>query len=412
MQRRNFVQLGSSLFTLPFLTGAAKVNPHASRKKLSQGEKSVVFVMLNGGNSHIDFTHANPNAIQGMQAVNGSIETKTPGLFLGADFQKLASISNKLNVVHSYSHNNNNHFNAQCVQVSGKKSIGNDQMEPGYGAYISKIYGPSNEINGLPLYLQAAKSSGLDGAWLGSAYNPYDANNKKTDDLVLKLSPERFGQRLKILDVIDKNLVLRDEQLKTMNKLRMQAVNMIAGNLKEVFDIKQEKQTVRDEYGMNTFGDSLLLARRLLEAGGKFVHAGLGSWDMHQNISDGFKRQGPQLDQALAAFITDLETRGMLENTLVIVAGDFGRTPKINAQSGRDHWGSLCSLIFAGGKNEYGRLIGKADRLMTIPDENPIKPQDVAKTIFDHFGVVNTQFTTLEGRPMWIYDKEAKNILT
>ena len=416
MERRTFLELGTSLATVPFMMGA-KNNPHAPFKKLTpKGEKAVVFIMLNGGNSHIDFTHANPNAINGMHAINGSIATKTPDLWFGADFTKLANISDKLNVVHSYHHKNNNHFNGQCIQVSGKNSIGVDQTEPAYGSFISKIYGTSNEENGLPMYLQVSRSDGLQGAWLGSAYNPYDTNNRNTDDLVLKLSPERFSQRLKFLEAIDKGFNQRDKQADVMSKLREQAVSMISGNIKDTFDISLEKPETLEKYGNNSFGKSLVMARRLLEAGGRFIHMGVGGWDMHSNISQGMKSQGSQLDNALSTFITDLEQRGMLQNTLIVLCSDFGRTPKLNngngGNPGRDHWGNLCSLVFAGGTSEKGRLIGKADRLMTIPEEKPFTPKDVAKTIFDHFDINNTQFTTAEGRPMWMYEKESTNILS
>lgn len=412
MQRREFIQVGTSLATLPLFMGAGK-NPHAPFQKLKlNNEKSVVFIVLSGGISHLDFTHARPDLIQGQHSINGAIETKTPGLWLGADFPELAKISDKFNVVHNYHHKTANHANGVMWQMSGKVSIGNDQKDPAYGSFISKVYGPSNDVNGIPLYLSTSKIEGEEGSWLGSAYNPYNAKSKNVDDLVLKLDPRRFQQRLKMLEVIDKGGGLRHNQIETMNKLRNQAVNMIAGDLKKAFETQHEPETMREFYGNNTTGDTLLLVRRLVENGGRFVTAKIGSWDHHQNISESMKRQSGVFDKALSALITDLDNRKMLENTLIVVTSDFGRTVKINNQAGRDHHSSLCSLLMAGGKYESGRLIGKADKNMFGPDDNGLMPSSVARTIFDHFGLSNTEFTTIEGRPMWMYEKDSFNILS
>jgi hypothetical protein len=413
MQRRTFLEIGSSLAAMPFFIGAApRNNPHAPFKKTKlSGEKAVVFVILGGGISHIDFTHSRPDLLNGMHSINGAIETKTPGLWLGGDFTKMAGITDKLNIVHNYHHKTGNHANGVMWQMSGKLSVGDLQQEPAYGTFISKIYGPSNETNGIPLYLKTSRIEGEEGAWLGSAYNPYDANGKNTGDLVLKLEPGRFAQRLKMLAAVDKNGGLLHSQTETMNKLRNQAVNMIAGDLKKAFEIEHESPEVREAYGKNGAGDSFVLARRLIENGGRFITIRTGSWDHHQNISDSMKGQVPAFDKAYTAFIQDLEQRGMLENTLVVVTSDFGRTVRINKDAGRDHHSALCSLVFAGGTSQKGRVIGKADKNMFGHDDNGSMPYDVAKTIFDHFGVSNTQFTDSMGRPRWMYEKEAVNLL-
>jgi len=409
MNRRTFLEVSSSLAAMPFFMGAN--NPHVTPKY--KGEKAVVFVMLSGGISHIDFTHGNPDLPGNRRSINGEAQTKTPGLFMGADFAKLAGNSDKFNVVHNYKHNNGNHQNAVYWQMSGYANNKADQDGPAYGAYVSKLFGPSNPKNGLPVYLRTSRIDGDGGGWIGGAYGPFETSAEGTKDLVMNLGKDRFDQRLTMLDMLETkmNKEYSHSSLDNMTKLRQQAVSMIAGDLRKVFDVNQENAKIREAYGRSQAGDAMLLARRLLQNGGKYISVNIGGWDMHTNISQAMKNTAPRTDQALTAFINEMHEMGMNENVMLVVTGDFGRTPVINVNAGRDHWPSLVSLLISGGASEQGRLIGKADGNRERPDGDSFEPEDLSKTIFDHFGVQNVQLTDIESRPRWVYLEHAKNIL-
>jgi len=421
MNRRTFLEVGSSVFTLPFLMGATNPHFNSKNKPKANKAKSVINIFLDGGISHIDFTHAHPELQSANAPINGPIRTQTPDLWFGADWEQLAKISNKLTVLHSHGHNSANHESAKYMVNSGYFSprLGSQEY-PSRGSYISKFLGPSNSVNGLPVYLRIGKTEGDESGFIGSAYNPFDANDKGTQDLVMNLGLDRFKQRLNILNMVDNNINQQPDQvLKNMNKMRDQAVSMIAGNLKQVFEIKHESEVMRTKYGKNSTGDACLLARRLVESGAQYISVNIGGWDMHTNLSYSLKQRVPQVDIAITALLSDLSDRGMLNDTLVLITTDFGRTPKINSNSGggvgagygRDHWASLSSCVIAGGTYEHGRVIGKADKTMSAPDTELIRPRDVSKVVFDHFEIVNMQITDQESRPRWVYEKEAINFL-
>ena len=218
----------------------------------------------------------------------------------------------------------------------------------------------------------------------------------------------RFDKRRSILETVDSHFreLEKSDALDAMDTFYQRAYGLISSQkAREAFDINKEDAKLRDEYGRNQAGQRLLMARRLVEAGVRFVSVVYGGWDHHDNVKKGFETQAPPLDQAFARLIRDLEERGLLDSTLVMLTSEFGRTPKINPTAGRDHWPKVFSGVLAGGGLQKGVVYGKSDQLAAEPDENPVSPEDLATTIYGQMGITADKELMAPGdRPMEIVD--------
>ena len=401
MNRRNFITYSTSLASLPLLTRYAKASQRPEKSK------SVVFLFLGGGPTHIELTHANPDLKTEQRSVVGEIQTKIPGYHLGGLFSEIAKYSDRMNFIKSYGHTNASHQQAVYWQFSGKPQNQLVQMEPSIGSIATKVLGTNSPINGIPTHLSISKTEGENAAWLGSIYNPFEATEKGTRDLTLSISQEQLQSRLNILESLDKNSWDTND---TAQKLRYQATDLMLGDVKKAFEIKHESESMRDLYGRNFIGDSMLLARRLIENGGRFININYGGWDMHGNIKSSLESRVPPMDRAIAAFIQDITSLGMEKDVLLVVTGEFGRTPKLNNGSpsgvglpGRDHWAQLCALFTFGGDYQQGRVIGKSDRTESVREENAFDPKDLAYTMLNHLGIEGNSLTFMDnsGRPRY-----------
>ena len=194
-----------------------------------------------------------------------------------------------------------------------------------------------------------------------------------------------------MLDQVDEHFrnLEKSDALDAMDKFYQDAYSLISSKeAREAFDISKEDGKLRDQYGRNAAGQRMLLARRLVESGVRFVSLTYGGWDMHANIKNAFAKQGPELDKAFATLITDLDQRGLLDSTLVMLSSEFGRTPKINKTDGRDHWPRVFSVVLAGGGITRGQIYGSSDAFATAPEENPLSVEDLATTVYDRLGIV------------------------
>lgn len=256
-------------------------------------------------------------------------------------------------------------------------------------------------------------------AFLGGRYESFKAGdpnaaNFKVRDLTqleaLRGSAERRRSLLAAVDTLSRRIEGND-QLATYDEFQQRAAEMILSpKAQQAFDIEQEKPELRDRYGRNTFGQSCLLARRLVENGVRFVTVNYGGWDHHAKIWEGLDHKLPELDQGLSTFLTDMDERGLLDETLVAVFGEFGRTPKINKDVGRDHWGPAASLLFAGAGVCRGKVVGATDAHGATVVDSPVAPADVAYTIYSALGIdPRKNLYTPDGRPVAILE-EGKNL--
>ena len=405
MKRRDFLKAGA--------IGSSLVFSDLSFADAPLQDKSVIWVWLGGGPTQFETFHAPTDAVPDIfRPVDGNI-THPNGLAFGSLFKNLIKHGDKLTSVNSFSHRDSSHRQATQFMQTGQYNAKRDQTAghdfPGHGAIISSIFGANHPVNGVPTYVKQGKIEGEDPAFLGGAYKPFDPSNK--ENLVPKVKEDRFKDRKGLLDNFDKSRKFLSATADSFTKIGDQAYNVILGTAKDAFDLEQESDSTKEKYGKSSVGNQLLLARRLSEFGTKFVTVNYGGWDMHGNISKALAGRVPPLDQALAALVGDLEDRGMTQDTLLVVTGEFGRT-KLNANSGRDHWPSITTLLLAGGEYNHGRVIGKADKSY-YPVSDKFGPLDLSATIFDHFGIdPKIQKIDPAGRPRYLLDGEAQVILS
>lgn len=406
MNRRSFLNAG-------LLTSLSPALLHAIESK--KEERACVFIFLGGGISHIDFLNPIPEAPVEYRGVNGAVKTKS-GWDIGGNFPNLAKISDKFTGVRSFKHPDGNHYTATHAVVTGHVAFniseGGEQKEPAFGSFVAQKYNESLP-NGVPTYLKTSPISHDRSGWLGSRYGGFDYNAESIKNLSLNIPEDRFRSRLGIMNIIDGDASKQVGIDRQWGELKETASKVIVGSAGKALDVNNEPEQGKKYYNIERsgFGRNLLIARRALEAGTKFVTVQYGGWDMHSAISDAMNRTSVELDNTLPLFILDLEQRGMLKNTLIVVASEFGRTPKVNRDFGRDHFPSVNSLILAGG-NYGGSVLGKTDSKATVVEESPFEPKDLTFTILNHFGFEKGDaLTDSMRRPRYLIEDSAKLII-
>ena len=422
--RRDFLQVGSAGLLGLSLPGflAAKA---AGKKDSKAKAQSVILVWLAGGPATIDMWDNKPEAPEGIRGEFKSIGTKANGIQFAETLPKMAAVADKVSVVRSLHHTIPSHSPATVFMTTGNKPTAALQY-PSLGSVASKML--KTEV-GVPPYVTFGDirngSAGLSG-YLGTGYNPFviegAAGNGRAaafrvrgvtlDGRFTLDELEKRDQLLRKFDTgfaaVDKSSDLVDG-LDTFHKQALEILR--SDKTKKAFDLTAEKQGTRDAYGTTPFGQACLAARRLVEAGVRFSTVSLGGWDTHSQTFLAHKtRLMPQLDQTLAALIADLDDRGMLDSTIVMCAGEFGRTPKINKNNGRDHWARSMACVLAGGGLKRGYAHGTTDASGMAPATEPVTPDDVAATIFTQLGIdPATELQTPTGRPVQLF-REGKAI--
>jgi hypothetical protein len=273
--------------------------------------------------------------------------------------------------------------------------------KPGMGSILARYRGANNPHTGLPTYVRMNGILGDGPSWLGAPFAPFDVQGRARANMSLSVTADNLDDRrslLKTFDSVDRKLD-GSGLMHGMDSFEQQAFDLILSRAKEVFDVKREDPRARDKYGPR-LGEQMLLARRLCEAGVGFVTIQFGGWDMHGDIKNAMNNLGPQVDRAVAAFVEDLHDRGLDQDVLLVVTGEFGRTPKINGGAGRDHWAPLSTLALAGGGLKMGQVIGESTAKVEVPKSNPIGPQDLMATVFHVLGLPqDLHYKDPTGRP-------------
>lgn len=411
MNRRNFLQtsmMGLGSLGIPCLANSS----------LPKNDKSVIFVFLSGGMTQCESWNGHPNAITECRSVTGNIKTKIPDLYYGGNWNKLASITDKIATVKSYQHRDANHSTATHYQTTGYDMFGSaenaPQKEPSVGSIVSKYYLPNNPENGLPHYVKVNQIQYDDSAYLGGSYVGFDVNSEGLSNLSLRTDKSRFLRRNEMANSLDRKSHLSEQVLpKSWTDLRNQSADVLCGSGGDAFKIELESEQTLQNYNVikSQFGKNCLMARRLVEAGSKVVNVSIGGWDFHSGLLEGSNRLEPETDNALYTLITDLSIRGLLEKTLVVVTTEFGRTYKLNQANSRDHWPQSIPLLLIGGKYS-GSIIGRCDVNASAPTTQPFTPKDLTYTIFDHLGLdKNWVFYGNDGRPHHLIQSEARLIM-
>ena len=359
--------------------------------------QSVIHIYLPGGMAHQESFDPKPYAPIEYRGELGVAQTAVPGEVFCETLPNTAAIADKLTVIRSMTHGEAAHERGTHNMFTGYRPSP-AIVFPSMGSVVSHEYGPRNN---LPPYVcipgQPNEFAGT--GYLSSSYAPFslgaDPANKnfQVRDLNLPggVDEARFARRQSALEAVNAQFkaLEQSDALGAMDTFYERAYSLISSQqAREAFNIAAEPDALRDRYGRNAAGQRMLMARRLVAAGVRFVSLTYGGWDMHNNIAGGMKNQMPAFDQAYSTLISDLDEQGLLDETVVMVSSEFGRTPKINGNRGRDHWPKVFSVAMAGGGIKRGAFFGKSDATATEPGEDPIEPPDLATTVYHLLGIV------------------------
>lgn len=365
--------------------------------------KSCILVWLNGGPSHLDMFDLKPEApleIRGEFKPARSLD----GVYVSEHLPRIAARMKKLALVRSLTSPEGNHDRATHYLLTGHRPSP-AVAYPAMGAVMAKEVGLGKDV---PSHVAIPRAPDYSGpGYLPAAYGPFAASSGGVRDLEPVVSVARVERRRDLLSAVDDLSRAVEESPVTASRDRFfeQAYRLVAGErAKAAFDLTREPDAVRAAYGGHELGRSCLLARRLVEAGARFVTVVDNGWDTHQAIfrvlKDGFPGKLPGLDQAFPALLDDLEARGLLEETLVVLMGEFGRTPKLNSAGGRDHWPRVSSVVLAGGGVKPA-VVGRSDAHGELPADRPVPVEDLVHTIYSLLGIdPRKKYEAPGGRPL------------
>lgn len=450
--RRQILQAGAGLFglTVPQLLAI-----EAMRSGSAPKVKSVIFMLLFGGPSQLETFDMKPDAPDQIRGPFKPIASKSPGLLISEHLPKMAAVSDKYCVIRSMSHSLNDHSGGGHYLQTGKRwhvPIGGGFSPtpkdwPSMGSIVDYIdQQHSGLTNSMPSYMVLPNSlghlqekgqyprPGEHAGWMGPRYNPLTTQVKKRslednpywrdctdEELTFQIadmktpegvSLDRLDRRRSLLDQFDVSRQKLDQfNTASYDPFREKAFSLMTSEkTRTALNIRAESAELRDRYGRHLFGQSALMARRLVEAGVRYVTVHYDcvdgySWDSHRNSDDVRKHLLPTFDQACSALINDLDERGLLDETLVIATGEMGRTPKANANWGRDHWSTLFSTVIAGGGVSGGRTYGASDKDAAYSLDTPVSPEDLAATVYYAMGIDHElRVPNAENRPVQIIE--------
>jgi hypothetical protein len=355
VRRRDFLHVGALGLGDLFLPDLLRARDVAAAEGRRTRNTSVVWLWLGGGPTHIETFDPKMSAPSAFRSTIGAAPSVVPGVHLGGLFPKMAQVADRMAFVRSFGHDNTNHEAASHLVMTGHALPSADEgqapIQPSLGAILARQRGPTS-ATGLPTYVRLSGILGDGAAGLGEGFAPFDGGGSTG---------------------LDRN---------------------------RAFDLRREAPGVRDRYGPG-LGEQLLLARRLCEAGVGFVTIHFGGWDMHGAVAEGLRLLAPQVDHAVAAFVRDTVERGLDRDILLVISGEFGRTPRLNAHGGRDHWPTLVPLALVGGGLRMGQVVGASSDRAETPRTTPLGPRDLMATVLHVLGIPPTwPLRDQEGRPL------------
>ncbi|MBM4074512.1 MAG: DUF1501 domain-containing protein [Planctomycetes bacterium] len=414
LSRRRLIQLGVPAIGLG-LADLLRLEAKGSESNRSSNGKSIIVFWTDGGISQQDTYDMKPDAPVEYRGTFRPISTSAAGVYVGERLPRQSKIMHRISVVRSVHHENGIHApSAHWMQTGyfGPTLARNAPQKPSLGSVISKSLGTRQPP--MPAYISIPRleAFGYQGAvYLGKAFNPFEvgadpnAADFKVPNLSLPsgLKESSVSSRRKLLKTFD---TLRRDIDKTgvmegLDTFKAQALEMVAGErMRTAFDLSTEPSVLRDRYGRHRYGQSALLARRLIEAGARCVNINTGNWDHHNDVAKGLEEHLPPLDHAIASLVEDLDQRGMLDDVIVYCVGEFGRTPRMNGHAGRDHWSNCFSVLLAGGGIQGGRAVGASEKWGGGVQERMVTPHDLLATIYHSLGIpLETHYDDSSGRP-------------
>ena len=435
VNRRSFLQVGVAGMGSLSLASILRAKETARQHGLTTKQTSVILLWLDGGPSQHDTYDPKPEAPREYAGIWDPIKTVVPGMDITELFPLQAKVADKFSILRSVHHDTGDHFTGAHWMLTGRGGV-NGAMKAGkypfIGSVATKVAGARQQ--GMPPYVSIpyGMSVGLrpgyfGGNYLGNQHDPFEAEGDTNADkfrvknlsLPKNLTVSRLEDRRSLLKHFDGLRRYADvsKKFEAMDQFERQAFELVTGDKARIaFEIDRESTETRERYGRNSWGQSTLLARRLVEAGTTFVTCHFGGWDSHWDHQARMEQYLPKVDQAVSALFSDLDQRGMLDDVLVLVMGEFGRTPKMNdggnggpplskGTPGRDHWGNVMSVLIGGGGLKGGQVVGSSDRLGERPASRPLRPGDIHHTIFHVLGIdPELHFNDHTGRPIVAID--------
>jgi hypothetical protein len=442
MARREFLRVGSLAvggLTLPSLLHADSARPTARAK-------SAIILFLSGGPSHLDMWDLKPEAPEEIRGTFRPIDTRVPGIRISEHLPRMAQIADKYVILRSMRHGTGNHPSGAYWMMTGSpiarpaaQAVSMSREDrPHPGSALAKLLPNTPRVPPFVMVPEAISPVGPErpgqhAGFLGAAYDPYRVNSDPSRDTYSpgallphrEVTSPRLDDRRTLLAQVSSHArhLEQTAMAQVLDPYYTRAFDLIGSpQAQRAFDIAAEPRRVRERYGPHIFGQSTLLARRLVEAGVRLVQV---NWVRHDNGPGG---QGydshrdhlnwartellPPTDAAFASLVEDLHERGLLDETLVIMMGEFGRTPRFNAAGGRDHWPNCFSVVLAGGGIRGGQVHGASDRIGAYPTTSPVSPQDLIATLYDHLGVdPHTTIHDMQHRPFTLVEGEALRTL-
>jgi hypothetical protein len=436
MKRRSFLQagfLGLAGLSLADLLRLQAAQADTPKSKIQNPKSSaVILIWLDGGPPQHETYDPKPEAPEEYRGAYKAIESSVSGIQLCELLPEHAKLAHRMAFLRGVYHDNGDHFAGAHMMLTGRwGATGADTTprEPSAASFIARVRGPNRP--GMPPYVGLSNLHsvgvvpGYHGpAWLGAQYNPLLADDSSggkrvgTPTLFRQAADrERLGRRRSLLEKVDtlRKLYEHEPSVNATDHFTQLALHtLLSPEVRQAFDLEAEPEPIAERYGDHVWARYTLLARRLVERGVTFVTVNMGGWDMHDNIAGVVKGPALAMDRAIGSLVRDLDERGMLDDVMVVVMGEFGRTPKLNTTGvpgqtglpGRDHWGQVMSVAIAGGGLRMGQAVGASNANGEYPTESPYTPQDVLATMCHVLGVnPRTEFHDLQGRPIPILDK-------
>ena len=412
MNRRDFLYTGLVGGLGLSLGDMLKLRAENASSPIKAKAQSIIHIYLPGGMASQESWDPKIHAPIEYRGPLGSVQTNIAGVHLSENMKDTAKIMDKITVVRSMTHGEAAHERGTHNMFTGYKPSPAIQY-PSFGAVISHELGVRNY---LPPYVAVPQTvtEFAGTGYLSTAFGPFalgsnpESKDFKVRDLNLhsSITQERYNRRRSILETVDSHFSLmeKSDNISAMNKFYQQAYDLVSSaQAREAFDLDKEPDQIRDMYGRSQAGQRFLMSRRLIEAGVRCVSVVYGGWDMHAGIGAGMNSQLPAFDKAYAALINDLDQRGLLDSTIVMVTSEFGRTPKINKDAGRDHWPRVFSVAFAGGGFAKGLVYGKSDATSSAPEEDPLTVENMSATVYSLLGIDPSKHLMADGgRPVSI----------
>ena len=403
MNRRHFLNHCAATSSLVASSSFFTQSILANANDLKKRNKSAILLWMGGGPSTIDLWDLKPGAATG--GIFKPVSTSADGVQICEHLPLMAKQMHQMNIVRSMSTREADHMRGRYYMHTGY--VPNPNVEyPSYGSVISHELISTIPQLDIPPFVSIGGPS-IGAGFLGTAYSPFVVNSNGTvRDLDMGIDQSRLDQRLRMLKTIEDKFVneKRGDYASDHSKLLNKTVKLMTSSQMEVFKVSKEPKEVQERYGNTGFGRGCLMARRLVEMGVPFIEVDLGGWDNHQDIFPTLQNQKlPELDKAMSALISDLHDRGRLEDTTIIWMGEFGRTPNINGNGGRDHWARSWSVVVGGGSFNKGLVVGETSNDGKEVISEPYTSQDLMASVLKSMGIsLETTFTAKNGRPMKI----------